>query len=66
MQVRPDQVVLRVVGRALVLWDSVQPTQEWLQAQLPPVLRVRARGAVPLQLQLLFRQLQRVWHQVIA
>lgn len=40
MQVRPDHVLLRVVARALVLWDSVQPTQEWLYAQLLPLVRV--------------------------
>lgn len=21
------------------MWDSIQPTEEWLQAQLPPLLR---------------------------
>ncbi len=24
---------------AAVMWDSIQPTDEWLQAQLPPLLR---------------------------
>lgn len=47
MQVRPDHLLLRVVARALVLWDSVQPTQEWLQAQLPPLVRVRAGTCIP-------------------
>lgn len=51
-------MLLRVVGRALVLWDGVQPTREWLQAQLPPVLRVRARSIAPLQWQLLLRWVQ--------
>jgi hypothetical protein len=63
--VRPDQVLLRVVGRALVLWDGVRPTQEWLQAQLPSVLRVRARSVAPLQLQLLLEQAHNIWLQVL-
>ena len=54
-------MLLRVVGRALVLWDGVQPTQEWLQAQLPPVLRVRARSIAPLQLQLLLDHIHSIW-----
>lgn len=37
---RPDHVLLRVVARALVMWDSVQPTLEWLHAQLPPLVQV--------------------------
>lgn len=34
------QVLLRVLGRALVMWDTVEPSQAWLDAQLPHLLRV--------------------------
>ncbi len=41
LQVRPDHVLLRVVARAMVLWDSVLPTRAWLLEQLPPLIQVR-------------------------
>ena len=37
--VRPDLLMLRVIARGLVLWDSVQPTTEWLREQVPLVVR---------------------------
>jgi hypothetical protein len=43
-RVRPDHVLLRVLGRALVMWDEVEPSAEWLAAQLPPLLRQRPLG----------------------
>jgi hypothetical protein len=33
--VRPDLLGLRVVSRALILWDDVQPTREWMDKQIP-------------------------------
>lgn len=54
-QVRPDFILLRVVARALILWDSVEASDKWVQAQVPDVLKAAARagesafagGAVP-------------------
>lgn len=37
---QPDLVVLRVLGRALVMWDSVAPSREWISAQMPPIAKV--------------------------
>lgn len=37
--VRPDFLSLRVIAKALILWDDVQPTKQWIQAQLPQVVR---------------------------
>jgi anaphase-promoting complex subunit 1 len=37
---QPDLVQLRVVGRALIMWDSVAPTREWVMDQMPPILKV--------------------------
>jgi anaphase-promoting complex subunit 1 len=31
-------LLLRVLNRALVLWDSVAPTEEWVEEQVPPFL----------------------------
>jgi anaphase-promoting complex subunit 1 len=36
---RPDFLLLRVVARALVLWDQdIEPTSEWVQRQIPDVV----------------------------
>ena len=37
--VRPFYILLRILARSLILWDSVRPTEEWVTAQLPAVLR---------------------------
>ena len=37
--VRPMQILLRVTARALILWDTIEPSEAWVYAQLPPVLR---------------------------
>ena len=37
--VRPDLLLLRVIARNLVLWDDVQPTTDWLNSQLPDILK---------------------------
>lgn len=36
--VRPDFLALRIISRALILWDSVEPTSEWIERQIPPVI----------------------------
>ena len=33
--VRPDFLMFRVISRALILWNEVEPTEEWIQAQIP-------------------------------
>ncbi len=38
--VRPNFILLRVLARALVLWDKLLPTEAWVQQQLPRLLRV--------------------------
>jgi hypothetical protein len=40
--VRPDLLTLRVLGRALVMWSSIQPTTHWVEAQMAPIFRVGA------------------------
>ena len=42
--VRPEHLQLRVLMRALVLWDGVRPTEDWVQAQLPELIRVGMLG----------------------
>lgn len=37
---RPQHLQLRVCGRALILWDSIEPTEDWIALQLGPLLQV--------------------------
>ena len=37
--IRPDLLLLRVVTRSLVMWDDVSPTEEWLDSQIPIIIR---------------------------
>eukprot|EP00814_Leptocylindrus_danicus_P021824 CAMPEP_0116010592 /NCGR_PEP_ID=MMETSP0321-20121206/4085_1 /TAXON_ID=163516 /ORGANISM="Leptocylindrus danicus var. danicus, Strain B650" /LENGTH=1159 /DNA_ID=CAMNT_0003479705 /DNA_START=267 /DNA_END=3746 /DNA_ORIENTATION=+ len=37
--VRPDLLLLRVVARSLILWDDVLANDEWIEAQLPSVVK---------------------------
>ena len=38
--VRPDFVMLRILARSLVMQDSVQASQAWVEAQMPPLIKV--------------------------
>ncbi len=40
--VRPDCITLRALGRALVMWDSIEPSGDWLAASMPELFRVRS------------------------
>ncbi|KAK9863020.1 hypothetical protein WJX84_009707 [Apatococcus fuscideae] len=37
--VRPNFILLRVLARALIMWDKLVPTEAWVQQQLPRLLR---------------------------
>ena len=32
--IRPEAMLLRVTGKALILWDSVEPTHYWFRRQV--------------------------------
>jgi len=38
--VRPDFLMFRVISRALILWDEVEPTEEWIEAQIPKAAHI--------------------------
>jgi anaphase-promoting complex subunit 1 len=38
-RVRPDFAMLRSLARGLVMWDSIQPSNEWLQSTVPSLIR---------------------------
>lgn len=37
--VRPDIFLLRTLARHLIMWDSIEPTSEWLQRSIPKSYR---------------------------
>lgn len=37
-QIRYDFVLLRVLAKALVLWDGILPTEDWIQSMLPELM----------------------------
>lgn len=36
--VRPDLLLLRVIARGLIMWNSVEPTTEWINSQISKTL----------------------------
>ena len=37
--VRPDFLMLRIISLGLIMWDSVQPSQEWVESHVPAEIR---------------------------
>ncbi|XP_049874978.1 anaphase-promoting complex subunit 1 [Pectinophora gossypiella] len=37
--VRPDLLMLRVIARGLVLWDSIEASVEWIESQVPETIK---------------------------
>ncbi|ORY08304.1 hypothetical protein K493DRAFT_29218 [Basidiobolus meristosporus CBS 931.73] len=37
--IRPDFTALRVISRNLILWSSIEPTEEWIQSQIPDSIK---------------------------
>jgi hypothetical protein len=36
--IRPDLLIYRCLGRSLIQWNEVSPTEEWIQQQMPAVV----------------------------
>lgn len=39
--VRPDLLLLRCLAKNLILWDNIEPTRQWMESELPEILRKR-------------------------
>jgi anaphase-promoting complex subunit 1 len=37
--VRPDFLTLRVIAKALIMWDTVEPSSKWIEDQVPSVVK---------------------------
>lgn len=45
---RPDVLFAHVLARSLILWDSIQPAQDWLESILPTWMQKRIDSGKPL------------------
>ncbi|KAL1559265.1 anaphase-promoting complex subunit 1-like [Salvia divinorum] len=42
--IRPDFILLRVIARNLILWTRIQPSENWIQSQIPEVVKNGVSG----------------------
>lgn len=42
--IRPDCLLLRALCYNLVLWDTIEPTVDWVTSQLPPIVEQQMRA----------------------
>lgn len=45
--IRPDLLLLRMIAKGLILWDSIEPTFEWIMEQYPKSLRFDLKHGPP-------------------
>lgn len=45
--VRPDLLLLRIIAKGLILWRDIEATEEWLEGQIPEILRFDLRRGPP-------------------
>lgn len=45
--VRPDLLLLRIIAKGLIMWNEIEPTEEWLNAQIPEVLKFDLKRGPP-------------------
>ncbi|KAF8361208.1 mat-2 [Pristionchus pacificus] len=65
--IRPDLYSVRVLAKALVEWEEIAPSREWMMAQIPPVIkkyegiliRMEDEGFVPT------REWKRYWERIV-
>lgn len=44
--INPEHLCGRVMMRALVMWDSVEPAEAWVERQLPSILQVKNKNSL--------------------
>ncbi|CAG9324816.1 unnamed protein product [Blepharisma stoltei] len=37
--VRPEHVMIKILAKNLILWDSIQATKDWIYSQIPEIIR---------------------------
>jgi anaphase-promoting complex subunit 1 len=46
---RPDLLLFRALGCALILWDRISPTEQWMGQQIPSALVIQLENDVTSQ-----------------
>ena len=36
--VRPDLLMLRILAKSLILWDSIEPSKTWVSSHVPEIV----------------------------
>ncbi|KHJ85967.1 hypothetical protein OESDEN_14296, partial [Oesophagostomum dentatum] len=67
-EIRPDLIFVRVLARSLVLWDQIEPTAAWIDAQIPPIIHEYALSVLkfpsPVEKEITERE-QAYWDEVV-
>ncbi|KAL0402924.1 UNVERIFIED_CONTAM: Anaphase-promoting complex subunit, partial [Sesamum radiatum] len=42
--IRPDFILLRVIARNLIMWSRIHPSEDWIEAQIPQVVKNGVKG----------------------
>lgn len=45
--VRPDLLLLRIIAKGLILWNDIEATEEWLDRQIPEILKFDLKRGPP-------------------
>ncbi len=45
---RPDVLFAHVLARSLILWDTIEPTRQWIETALPEWMQTRIKSGRPL------------------
>ncbi|KAI0087606.1 hypothetical protein BDY19DRAFT_1058080 [Irpex rosettiformis] len=43
-RIQPNFLMIRAIARALIMWDDIAPTEDWLNAQIPHVIKKAVDG----------------------
>ncbi|TPX61171.1 hypothetical protein PhCBS80983_g01241 [Powellomyces hirtus] len=46
-RVRPDILLLRILSRSLIMWDTINPTRDWANSHIPEYIRNALKDAAP-------------------
>ncbi|KAF9973248.1 Anaphase-promoting complex subunit 1 [Actinomortierella ambigua] len=45
--IKPDTLLLRVICKSIILWDSIIPTKDWILSHIPEYLKTKDGTGVP-------------------
>ena len=63
--IQPNFLLVRTIGRALIMWDNIKPTIEWIERQVPEAILV-AVATARLQRRPLEGSIELAYHHIIS